>query len=112
LQTEPIKSIKKFISKNFELLFWKAAIIALAITDPALPSHYTLCPFKLMGITWCPGCGLGHSIAYLLHGDIKSSFDSHWIGVPALIIILYRILILTRLAFNTRRSVPHLSPPK
>jgi hypothetical protein len=96
LQTGLIKSSKRFIAKNFELLFWVAALIALAITDPALPSHYTLCPFKLMGITWCPGCGLGHSIAFLLHGDIKSSFDAHWIGIPALGIILYRIIVLVR----------------
>jgi hypothetical protein len=49
-----------------------------------------------MGITWCPGCGLGHSIAFLLHGDIKNSFHAHWIGVPALIIIVYRIVVLAR----------------
>ena len=88
--------IKQFITKNFELLFWIAALIALAITDPASPSHYTLCPLKLMGITWCPGCGLGHSIAWLLHGDIKNSFHAHWIGIPALVIILYRIVVLAR----------------
>ena len=84
--------IKQFIRKNFELLFWIAALIALAIADPASPSHYTLCPLKLMGITWCPGCGLGHSIAWLLHGDIKNSFHAHWIGIPALVIILYRVV--------------------
>jgi len=47
-----------------------------------------------MGITWCPGCGLGHSIAFLLHGDLRNSFHAHWLGVPALIIILYRIFDL------------------
>jgi hypothetical protein len=104
LQTSPIKSIKKFITKKFELLFWIAALIALAVTDPAAPSHYTLCPLKLMGITWCPGCGLGHSIAWLLHGDIKNSFNAHWIGVPALLIILYRIFVLSRAAAPPKPS--------
>ncbi|MEO8884483.1 MAG: DUF2752 domain-containing protein, partial [Mucilaginibacter sp.] len=88
--------IKQFISKNLELLFWVAALIALATTNPANPSQYTLCPLKLMGITWCPGCGLGHSIAFLLHGDIKNSFHAHWIGIPALGIILYRVWVLVR----------------
>ena len=49
-----------------------------------------------MGITWCPGCGLGHSIAFLMHGDIKNSFHAHWIGMPALGIIVYRIVVLAR----------------
>ncbi|RZA03736.1 MAG: DUF2752 domain-containing protein [Sphingobacteriaceae bacterium] len=100
--------MKKFIGKNLELLFWIAAIIALAVADPTVPSHYTLCPFKLMGITWCPGCGLGHSIAFLLHGDVKNSFDTHWIGIPALAVIVYRVVVLAK--HNLISS--ELSPPK
>jgi hypothetical protein len=59
-----------------------------------------------MGITWCPGCGLGHSISFLLHGDIKNSFHAHWIGVPALVIIAHRIYVLIRanLKGNTYRQ--------
>jgi len=53
-----------------------------------------------MGFTWCPGCGLGHSISFLFHGDIKSSFHAHWLGIPALIIIVYRIYVLARLRFS------------
>jgi hypothetical protein len=49
-----------------------------------------------MGITWCPGCGLGHSIAFLLHGDVRNSFHAHWLGIPALLIILYRIVDLVK----------------
>jgi hypothetical protein len=86
--------IRTFFLKYFELTFWVAAIIALGVCNPSAATHYTLCPLKLMGITWCPGCGLGHSIAFLLHGDIKSSVHAHWLGVPALIIILHRIYVL------------------
>ncbi len=49
-----------------------------------------------MGISWCPGCGLGHSIAFLLHGNIYNSLHAHWLGIPALLIILYRIANLIR----------------
>jgi hypothetical protein len=96
--------IKKFLVKNFELIFWVAAIIALAVTDPAVKSQYSLCPFKLMGITWCPGCGIGHAIAWLLHGNITNSFKAHWLGVPALIIISYRIYSLGSVAFKRMDS--------
>jgi hypothetical protein len=86
----------KFLKANFELIFWIAAIIALAVTNPSLESQYPLCPFKLMGITWCPGCGIGHAISWLLHGNINRSWQANWLGVPALIIILYRIYVLGR----------------
>jgi len=86
--------IRAFFLKYFELTFWVTALIALGVSHPTQATHFTLCPLKLMGITWCPGCGLGHSIAFLLHGDLRNSFHAHWLGVPALIIILYRIFDL------------------
>jgi hypothetical protein len=92
--------IKQFIVRYFELIFWVAALIALGFSNPALASQYTLCPLKLMGITWCPGCGMGHAIAWLLHGDIKNSVHAHWLGIPALLIILRRIYVLARMAYR------------
>jgi hypothetical protein len=99
LQTSLTKSIK-FIRKNFELFFWAAAIIALAAADPSVEPQYPLCPLKLMGITWCPGCGIGHAISWLIHGDLVKSFHAHWLGVPALILIVYRIYILAKALFR------------
>jgi len=85
----------KFFSRYFELVFWVAALISLAFSNPAGPAHFSLCPLKALGITWCPGCGLGHSIAWLFHGNIPNSWHAHWFGIPALGIILYRIYSLT-----------------
>jgi hypothetical protein len=89
--------IKTVFSKCFELCFWLAALVALAFTDTHNQSHFSLCPFKLLGITWCPGCGLGHSISFLFHGDVKSSLHAHWLGILALIVILYRIYVLGKM---------------
>jgi hypothetical protein len=50
-----------------------------------------------MGFKFCPGCGLGHSISYLFHGDIQESFSTHPLGIFAVIIILCRIYNLFRL---------------
>lgn len=86
--------LKKAFARNFELIFWLTAMLALALSNPAKVSHFELCPLKLMGITWCPGCGLGHSIAYLFHGHLLASFREHWLGIPAVIIIFRRILFL------------------
>ncbi|WP_299581663.1 DUF2752 domain-containing protein [Mucilaginibacter sp.] len=89
--------IKTIFAKYFELAFWIAGLVSLAITDPTNQSHFSLCPLKMLGITWCPGCGLGHSISFLFHGDLKSSLHAHWLGIPALIAILYRIYVLGRM---------------
>jgi len=86
------------LKQNFELFFWIAALTALAFSDPT-QTHYTLCPIKRLGFNWCPGCGMGHAIAWLFHGNIKASFHAHWFGVPALGILLYRIWQLSYIKY-------------
>jgi len=54
--------------------------------------HHSLCFFSNIGIGFCPGCGLGHSIAYLFRGDFIASFDAHPLGVPVVILLVYRII--------------------
>ncbi|QQL51584.1 DUF2752 domain-containing protein [Mucilaginibacter ginkgonis] len=81
----------KLLKNNFELIFWLMAIVALGVTNPGSDSHFVLCPLRLMGITWCPGCGIGHAISYLIHGDIGNSLKAHWLGIPALFVTFYRI---------------------
>jgi len=86
--------IKKLLNRYFELTIWIVALICLALMNPANEGHFTLCPLKTMGVTWCPGCGLGHSISYLFHGNIKNSFHAHWLGIPVVIVLFYRIYTL------------------
>ncbi|MCD8741466.1 DUF2752 domain-containing protein [Mucilaginibacter roseus] len=50
----------------------------------------------MAGIGWCPGCGLGHSISWLFRGNLNNSFQAHWLGIPALAIISWRIVILIK----------------
>jgi hypothetical protein len=97
--------IRKTFNRYFELTFWIVALTCLAFTNPAGESHFSLCPLKWMGITRCPGCGLGHAISYLFRGDIKSSFHAHWLGIPVLAVLLYRIYTLVinkKYTFDTR----------
>ncbi|MFD0795246.1 DUF2752 domain-containing protein [Mucilaginibacter litoreus] len=86
--------IKNWVNRYFELIFWIVALTCLAFTNPAGESHFSLCPLKALGISWCPGCGLGHAIAYLFHGNVKDSLQAHWLGIPVLLILLYRIYTL------------------
>jgi hypothetical protein len=94
----------KFLAQiPFELIFWMSALLMLGsgATDHAA-DHFTLCPLANLGFSWCPGCGIGRSITYLLHGNLMESFKYHWFGLPALLIICYRIFTLMKLELSKR----------
>lgn len=90
----------------FELVFWLVALFWLSMINPT-GDHFSLCLFHHLGITWCPGCGIGHAISFALHGDLMTSFQTHFMGIPALVIISHRILTLmgTGLHLRNLRSV-------
>lgn len=87
--------MKHIKSIPLELVFWLAALVLLANTNPH-DHHFSLCPLASIGITWCPGCGLGRSIASLFHGEITESLAHHWFGIPALLLICFRMLQLAK----------------
>lgn len=76
--------------KYFEAVIWIIALVLLAFT-PIEGEHYSLCVFNNLGIGFCPGCGLGHSITHLFLGNIVASFTAHPFGIPAVAILCYRI---------------------
>ncbi len=78
-----------WIWQRKEAFIWLGAILFLALNNPAC-QHYTLCPFHNLGIEYCPGCGLGRSIGFLFRLDIISSVLAHPLGIPALILLIYR----------------------
>ena len=77
-----------------EALIWLAGLAYLAMLNPYADSHMSICAFRALGIDWCPGCGLGRSIAFLFHGDVSRSLDAHPLGIPALAILSVRIITL------------------
>ena len=80
---------------NIELIFWVAGLTYLAFLNP-LETHFMLCPIKNLGFSFCPGCGIGHSISFLLHGNIQESVHHHPLGVFALGVILWRLFQLIK----------------
>lgn len=85
--------------KFFELTCWIASLLLLALMEPGTESHYSFCILKLLGIGFCNGCGLGHSISHLFHGDINASFSSHPLGIFAVLVIVIRIYRLLHYHF-------------
>lgn len=95
---QKIKSILKMV--EWEAIIWMVGLTYLLFIDPYQIQHYTLCPFHNLGITFCPGCGLGRSISFFYHGDFLLSIWTHPLGIFAFIIITVRILKLFIKTYN------------
>ncbi|MBX2965253.1 MAG: DUF2752 domain-containing protein [Cyclobacteriaceae bacterium] len=78
-----------------EAIMWTVALIALVFYQPGHQAHFTVCPLNNMGFDFCPGCGLGRSVAWLFKGEIIQSWRAHPLGIVAVIVLPYRIISLT-----------------
>lgn len=87
--------MRNLFRQYFELTVWISSLVLLALMDPTTDVHYSFCIFKFLGIQFCPGCGLGHSISFLFHGDWQQSFSAHPLGIFAVAVILHRIYKLS-----------------
>jgi hypothetical protein len=83
--------LNKIRSMEFEAFIWISALIYLILIDPNASNHLNFCFFSLIGVEYCPGCGLGRSISMILHGYVLSSFQIHPLGFFAIVIIVLRI---------------------
>ncbi|MCX6256470.1 MAG: DUF2752 domain-containing protein [Bacteroidia bacterium] len=83
---------------DIEAFIWISALIFFALIHPDENSGFTICPFHLLGFQYCPGCGLGHSISFLLHGKVVPSIDAHPLGIFALPVLIFRIYRLLKLS--------------
>ena len=76
---------------GLEGFIWIAALVYLSLFVNPYENHFTICPLSNAGFEHCPGCGLGNSIALFFRGNFSQSFAAHFLGIPALIIILHRV---------------------
>lgn len=102
---------KHVISKlPLEGICWVTALLLLYFTNPH-DHHFTLCPLENIGFAWCPGCGLGRSIALFLHGEISASFAMHGLGIPAFFVIVHRIYSLLKQTYSNWIYTYHHEQP-
>ncbi len=95
---------KKYFFSWLECGIWISGLVVLAFVNPAGETHFSLCLFKWIGLTFCPGCGLGHAVSWLFHGDIQRSLQAHPLGLLAVTVLFYRIFNLTRLNLITHKT--------
>jgi hypothetical protein len=89
-----------------ESLFWMLSLITLLILS-GWEKTPGFCLWQMMGIDFCPGCGIGRAIGLLLRGDFQSSFQAHWLGIPALLTIAYRIFQLIHQLHPNPKKLNH-----
>jgi hypothetical protein len=94
-------------SIRFEAGIWITGLFFLVFINNPADVHFTVCPIGNLGLDFCPGCGLGNSISYLFRGDVIGSFNSHPLGLFALIVLLIRIIHL--LKFNRSRNGKYIT---
>ncbi|MDO9511663.1 MAG: DUF2752 domain-containing protein [Bacteroidales bacterium] len=80
--------------RNLEAIIWITAFILFAFASTDFIDSATICPFHSLGWAYCPGCGLGRSIILLFHGQFRNSFEMHPLGIPAVLILSWRIVTL------------------
>jgi hypothetical protein len=81
----------KNLNLHIEWVVFLGGLILLAMMETPNSGH-SLCLFEWAGFEFCLGDGLGHSIAYLAQGDIKSALDSNIMGPIAVFVLSFRIL--------------------
>lgn len=97
-----IEQAKRFFRKfPPEAVIWLSALVALAFVDPSQASRVTICPVAYFGYDFCPGCGLGRSIAWLFHGSVSNSLSTHPLGIVTVAILIHRIVQLTNNHLNS-----------
>ena len=92
---------------NIEALIWISALVYLYFINAN--SHFSFCIFKNLGIDFCPGCGLGRSIHYLMHFEVAKSISVHPLGIFALPVLLHRIFVLIYNGFSNKEIISPIS---
>ncbi|WP_035805961.1 DUF2752 domain-containing protein [Lunatimonas lonarensis] len=88
----------------YDLYIWPLALVAVACIPLDAEVHASLCPVDRLGLDWCPGCGLGRSMKYLLVGDWRRSWEMHPLGGFAVLVIGLRIAEIIKLLTTQNRE--------
>ncbi|NGP76468.1 DUF2752 domain-containing protein [Balneolaceae bacterium YR4-1] len=96
--------MKKLFNRHFEWGALSVGLLLMALMNPYTDYESSWCLFEKIGITFCPGEGLGHSIAFLARGEYMNSLEANIMGPFALIIISSRIIYLLNNKFFKRNK--------
>jgi len=88
------KLAHRLFRQYFEIVVFSGGLLALALMNPETTHGPGFCLFERLGVPFCPGDGLGHSIAYLFRGEIYNALHANILGPLTVIILTGRIVHL------------------
>ncbi|MDX1671490.1 MAG: DUF2752 domain-containing protein [Balneolaceae bacterium] len=94
------KLLSTFFKYHFEWVFLFLGLAALAFLNPYIDNGSSICLFNYFGVSFCPGEGLGHSIAFVFRADFINAVQAHPIGPLAVLVMGGRILHLWKQALE------------
>lgn len=86
--------MKRLFNRHFEWSALTLGIIVMASMNPYINNGASWCLFELSGITFCPGEGLGHSVAFLFRGDYMNAMEANFMGPVAVAVIISRVFYI------------------
>lgn len=96
--------MKRLFKRHFEWIAFSLGLTAMAVMNPYIENGISWCLFESLGITFCPGNGLGHSIALLFRGDYIRAIEANFMGPVAVAVIVLRVLYLLHSAIFKRND--------
>ncbi len=69
----------KHINRHSEWIVFLVGLILMATMNPYSTGN-SWCLIDFLGFTYCPGEGLGHSIAFLFRGELVNSLEANLMG--------------------------------
>ena len=88
--------MKAIFRKYFEISIFSVGLILMALMDPSTTGA-SFCLFDQLGISFCPGDGLGHSVAYVFRGQFTNAMEANLLGPLAVVVLSGRIIQLLRI---------------
>lgn len=87
-------NFRQIFNRHFEWVALTTGIILLALMNPYVEHSFSWCLFEWVGFPYCPGEGLGHSIAFIFRGEVNQAMEANILGFFALPVIMGRIVKL------------------
>ena len=78
-------------------------MLVMGMMNPYIDNGTSICVTEWLIPGFCPGEGLGHSIAYTFRGDLGNAIGSHPFGPAAILIMGGRVLYLWKSNFNRNK---------
>lgn len=90
------KTTKQLFHHHFEWVALSAGILMMGLMNPYVNNGSSWCLIERLGAPFCPGDGLGHSIAFIFRGDFYHAIQANILGPIALVILSGRIIYLIK----------------